>query len=585
MSRLPRSRGYSISYYDCSTPKEVKTYAIQEACTNHPANNTPSRTYTLLQNRRLETVTGFTCQVTRSTLTEYCGSFSHMKLAKPPEIELHHSLDVEQCMHLVNTERFLGEKIQIGAETTLYTEDSGVIQITDNAVSCRGQSMKINHNVVNDILQVSQYKVVVTKETFNVNVQKGQVEVAATHEMLPPECDLDAGGCRISDRTFVWTRPADRCTLERIRTVTMEEVDGYLIDRTHKILLKKLDQVPASGSCPTMTLYHTEYPQLYLSDTAEWTGAEMGNDLEIEIYIKGRDDYITFELEQKINTGNRRFKQQGCEDDITHKLDHEELLPVGGGTFMKRNGDTIEKFKCESKVAAIEEHEECYNTIPVAAGFVKPYSRVLTQYAARTPCNNFFGLKIHTLDGTWVSIHGRDIVVIPTPGEIPLLEHEFEHEDLSSGGIYTEGELSAWNQHLELGDYHDAISKSLSFKTYGPDRGSAGTFFQSTTTWNQDFMLNPWERFQVFLNSWSTYICALALAIEAGRIAVMACAFAMTLFYDGVDGLKALTYMTCCRSFRRSQKISQRNLRLKKEESIVLEGLREIGDPSLGKAV
>lgn len=497
-----------------------------------------------------------------------------MKLAKPPEIELHHSLDVDQCLHLVNTETFLSERIQIGAETTLYTEDLGNIQITDNAVSCRGQSTKINHEVVNDILQVSQWKVIVAKEKFNVDVRKSTVEVTSTHEMLPPECDMDSGGCQISDRTFVWIKPADRCTLEKIRTVTMEEENGYLIDKTHKILLKKLEKVPAGRACPTMTLYRTEYPQLYLSDTEVWTGPEMGNDLEIEVYIKGRDDYITFELERKINKENEKLQQKGCEDSITHKLDQEELLPMGGGTFMKRNGDTIEKFKCEHRVAPIEEREECYNTIPINSGYVKPYSRVLTQYAARKPCNNFFGLKIHTLDGTWVSIHGRDIVTIPPPGEIPLLEHEFKHEDLSTGGIYTEGELKAWNQHLELGDYHDAISKSLSYKNYGPSRGNAGDFFQSTTTWSQN-MLNPWERFRIFLTSWSTYICALALAIEAGRIAVWTCALAMTIFYDGVDGLRALTYMTCCQPFRHSKKISQRNLRIQQEESIVLEGLKK----------
>lgn len=566
MSYIIPTNSYSITYYDCSTPKEVKTYQVEESCKY--VNKTPksSKPYTLLQERMLETLTGFSCRVTRSTLTEYCGSFSHNKLAKPPEIEMHHPLSVEQCLHMVNTQSFLSKEVKIGAETTLWTEDLGVILTTDNAISCRGQPTKIGNNVVNDILQVSQYRIVVEKEIFKVNLRNSQVEVMATHEMLPPECGPESKGCQTADQTYAWSMPPNQCSLERIRTVTMEEEGGYLIDRTHKVLLKKGTAVPAGRGCPKLPLFLTEYPQLYLSETAEWSGPVMGNDLSMEVYIKGRDDYITFELEEKINKENGALQQKGCEDSITHQLDQGELLPTGDGIFMKRNGDAVEKFRCKQNIGIIEEKKECYDAIPIESGFVKPHNRVFTRYSAKKPCNTFFGLKTHTVDGTWVEVNPH-VKKIPTPGELPLSEHSLKHEDLSAGGIYTEGELSAWTQHLELGDYHQAISRSISYQTYGSDQHIPGGDPYDTNKWNQGSILSdPWKRLRQWIRDWSTYICLVALAVEVAHLAIWITAMATTAIYDGLDGFKALTYLMCCKPLQHSQRIRKRNIRSKRGE-------------------
>ena len=566
VSHISQVYSYSITYYDCGTPKEVKTYQVEESCKY--VNNTPksSKTYTLLQERTLETLTGFSCRVTRSTLTEYCGSFSHNKLAKPPEIEMHHPLTVEECLHMVNTQSFLSKEIKIGAETTLWKEDLGVILITDNAISCRGQSTKIGNNVVNDILQVSQYRITVEKETFKVNMRKNQVEVIATHEMLPVECGPESKGCQTIGQTYVWSMPQNRCSLERIRTSTMEEDSGYLIDRTHKILLKKGTAIPAGRGCPKLPLFLTEYPQLYLSETAEWSGPEMGNDLNMDVYIKGRDDYITFELEEKINKENGALQQKGCEDSITHKLDQGELLPLGNGIFMKRNGDAVEKFRCKQRIGVIEEKEDCYDAIPIESGFVKPYDRVFTRYSAKKPCNAFFGLKVHTADRTWVEINPH-IKKIPTPGELPLSEHSLKHEDLSTGGIYTEGEISAWTQHIELGDYHQAITRSISYQSYGSDQHTQGGTPYNTNTWDQQSILSgPWNLIKKWIRDWSTSICLVALLVEIAHLAIWVTAMVTTTIYDGIEGFKALTYLMCCRPLQHSQRIRKRNSRSKRGE-------------------
>ena len=557
---------YSINYYDCSTPKEVQTYRVENSCEIKNQTKVERKGYTLLQDWLLESIIGFSCRVTRSTLVEYCGLFSHMKLAQAPDIEVHYPLSVEQCLHLVNTEKFLNRNVKIGAETILHQNDLGGIQISDNAVSCRGQQARIGESVVNDILQVSQYKVTVIKEKFNVDVRKNQVEVMATHEMLPIQCGPESGGCQAVDRTFVWSMPSNRCTLEKVRTVTMEEDSGYLVDRTHKVLLKKGTPVPAGSGCPNVPLYLTEYPHLYLSETTNWLGPEMGNDLDMEVYIKGRDDYLAFELEGKINREDGALQRKSCEDSITHQLDQGGLLPLGGGAFMKRNGDTIKKFRCQQKVGVLEERDTCFSAIPISGGFVKPSNRIFTRYSAKKHCNHFFGLKIKSLDGVWLEINPH-IKELPEPRELPLMEHELEHEDLSTGGIYTEGELKACTQHLEMGDYHDAIMESITYQSYGLGSNLQPMPFEAASNWIQKPEIgSPLKTFCKWIESWGTYICLIALLVEAGHLSVWLVAAWLTFAQAGVEGFKALLYLMCCKPLQHSQRVSRRNDRIRKQD-------------------
>ena len=47
--------------------------------------------------------------------------------------------------------------------------------------------------------------------------------------------------------------------------------------------------------------------------------------------------------------------------------------------------------------------------------------------------------------------------------DLPLNQQNIDHEDLHTGGLYTEDELESWKKHLELGDIHDAITKKISY--------------------------------------------------------------------------------------------------------------------------
>ena len=72
---------YSIDYYNCQDPEHITTYKLSEACAKDHSVDTQESVYVLLQQREVQDLQGYSCQIKWSTIMEYCSSFSHNKLA------------------------------------------------------------------------------------------------------------------------------------------------------------------------------------------------------------------------------------------------------------------------------------------------------------------------------------------------------------------------------------------------------------------------------------------------------------------------------------------------------------------------
>ncbi len=158
------------------------------------------------------------------------------------------------------------------------------------------------------------------------------------------------------------------------------------------------------------------------------------------------------------------------------------------------------------------------------------------------------------------------------PEDLPLLEHDFHHEDLSNGGIYTNSELEAWKKHLELGDYQDAVTKLISYGvcTHRGDCEATSNTPQynlqnlSPGSWIQ---LSFWKRLDTWIQSYTTYICLLVLLIESAKLCAFLLILAQTMIRDGIAGVQAVLYLLCCGAMRHSEKVARRHQRLKKKKN------------------
>ena len=166
--------------------------------------------------------------------------------------------------------------------------------------------MKFGSFLVEDILEVSQYKGTIVKEKFLVGSDH-RVETVANHLRLPMRCSVTSQGCQTHNTTYVWLPPRDVCNLEEIQTVHMEIDRDYLVDYVNNLLLKVGAPIPAPAGCPTTLLFATEYDNLLLAKPGV-KGPKMRNDADITMFIKACDNYITLEFEKCIADQEAQLK-------------------------------------------------------------------------------------------------------------------------------------------------------------------------------------------------------------------------------------------------------------------------------------
>ena len=84
--------------------------------------------------------------------------------------------------------------------------------------------------------------------------------------------------------------------MEAIRTLDMTQESGFLLNTDLNILLKKGNKIPSPPGCPSTDLWETEYPDILLTTSGlDWPDLE--DNLDINDYIKARDDYIMWTTE------------------------------------------------------------------------------------------------------------------------------------------------------------------------------------------------------------------------------------------------------------------------------------------------
>ena len=64
------------------------------------------------------------------------------------------------------------------------------------------------------------------------------------------------------------------------------------------------------------------------------------------------------------------------------------------------------------------------------------------------------------MEGPWIQ-KTKTVRQIATQEVTPLMAPGYRHEDLATGGIYTEAEMKSWAEKIMYGDLNSAIMKSL----------------------------------------------------------------------------------------------------------------------------
>ena len=156
---------------------------------------------------------------------------------------------------------------------------------------------------------------------------------------------------------------------------------------------------------------------------------------------------------------------------------------------------------------------------------------------------------------------------------VPVLDDDFEHDDVSQGGIYTQAELDSWKEHVEFGDLHQAITKTL---TMGVCAGQGTcSAAQSAPVYNLQNLLastdavtslNPFKRLSDWIEKSGVYVALLVLIIEGVKAIIFLTSIITTLVQEGVDGFKAIIYILCCGPLHQKDRIKRRGRQFRRHE-------------------
>jgi len=567
-----------MEYTDCSKPSNLQSFDLNSMCTlNKGGLRSPGgELFTLLQRTTEFEMSGYSCEVRQSEFTYYCGSFSHSKVATVPTIEISIPLSYRACDQIIATRKSLTQDggamypVEINAETILHLNEQGQLTTKDNAVACRGLSTKVGGELIDNIVKLAQFRIKIQEEKFMVKDQ--MVEVMSQHERL--KCRPTESGCQTNDRTYIWENKQGRCSLEKIQDIAIQKLGTWVIDENKKILLNITGEVQSPVGCPIGKILSTEYKDLFLvSKNKEAKFPELrATNLRIDYQIAGAADYLMYAIEKNYKLLKSQFFTDLCQYRVESFTQGIFKLEQHYGLI---RGQALFSFDCKNSIANVREEKYCFDKVPVEpSGFVDPISKLYAKDAARIPCTTTFPLTVKTTTG-WIQL-SPNIKSVPAPEDRANQIVQPSHEDMSTGGFYTERETIEWEQLINFPVFHEALSRSISSGACESDDTCQTNLEQSGVGYdlrklqfsNTEWITDPFAKITEWVATYGGYASICVLIGWSFQIIVTLSTLLLAMAREGLHGALAVVCMTCCLPITAWHKIKKnRNRRPRQTEA------------------
>ena len=553
---------------------------MSEACKQIPTTVTTKKKFTVLQKRKHRHLDGYSCQVIRSEFEMYCGSFSHMKLIQPPNIEIPVPVSQHECTTAAKSGRYTTHfgtthDTRVGTETVFTVTERGVVTEGKNNIFCEGEKIKINDHLIDGVIIMAQYRIKILEEKFIV--ERGRVEVISSHQRLPADCPPEGQACTAGGLTYLWEYSVP-CPFVKIRQLILENENEFLVDHTNKLIFRELDKARFPPTCQNngAIYYYTEYSSLYLTEESEFDPV---TEIDITLYVASRDEYLNYQWEKKSNQISISIKQQMC--TATYQTDNRDIIPINGDHFGRRSGDIMYIFQCPLKTAEIAIVNKCYRRTPIKDGnggimFVEPTTKIATKHDTPIPCPPLaFAKAIETKEGKWINLN-PDLKLRTAPTDNSLVTYNPQvHEDMRTGSLFTTEQLNEWESTISWSMFRDTVTENLA---QGVCRGSQTCTYGSTSGGQYDrydlSLLTPLEDklpstpFSLFRRFVEENLVWVAISIITKwflDLAITITMVSLTLARDGFEQAVQFVYMTLLPTVYKHQKSRRRQLRREME--------------------
>jgi hypothetical protein len=572
------SHAYTMNYYDCTKPTGMTEFDLKTYCTREKFNIGETNTYHVLQKRKGIKMSGFSCQIIRSTFVVHCGMFSHNEVIRMPDIEIKQVASIQECQAMITTGYWATRegtrhKVIIGAENVIHVSEKGMLHESNHKIWCEGEALKINGNLIEGVLKMVQYRLTIEEEDYMVD--KKRVEVIDSHIRLPSACTVESGGC-VARKTYLWNPPSNQCPLVKINTGKFTEEQGWLIEHRAKLLFKITDTSQSPSGCPNGDVHHTEYEDLFL--TKENNFPHIGQSLEIGLYVKQSADYVLFETERMTRAVSENTFKDICHQIYTKSKD--EVIPMGNGKFGRRSGDVLYHFNCVRKTGKLLSGEKCFDRVPLQNQiYVDPVTKIGTRHATVTECNSVFPEAISSMEG-WISL--PELRPIKEPNQVLNVKKNQSHEDMSRGGLYTKEELADWEMFISYGDFKTSLISSISTGAcvHRDICKSSNTVTMPSYNLNRlieeaQEQMNVLARIDHFIRTNGAYLSFIVIMVWIARAGLWIALLFNTVVREGKNVAVALLYATCCGTLYKTGRIVKHNNKKRATSAPQLDELKD----------
>ena len=354
MLMVGASKPYSITYYDCHSPKTLYKYARSEICKKPITPASQSKQYQILQRENIHKLHGFSCTIQTSTFVFRCGVWSHLKLALVPKINHYETIPLSWCNDLAKRRKFKTEHsgtsypLELNTWNIISQVERGSLIEGRDKVTCTGETYHSGNQIHTNMVVLKEYKVLIRKESFTTDGEA--VEVKSAGLSLP--CKVRQRGCATGTATYIWEPTDQECPLHLVREMRATSTMGsYLVDESSKILINTTGLTRLMGC--EFEIIKTNYPELYLVEKANKVALPTLSPGELHLEMESRiaHDYLEYHEEQREVNAQHNLDQNVCE---SHKHQSSTLpVHIAGDLFSRDRGDLIFTFRCENRTAPI----------------------------------------------------------------------------------------------------------------------------------------------------------------------------------------------------------------------------------------
>lgn len=489
--------------YDCSAPRNIRDFTISQlegGCLQSLQSKIISREkvrVTLLQREEGRRQEGFRCQLKRTKIIRYCGVYDHE--TTDAANSFYHRivpLEADQCRNMVA--HHSPYKVRLGNGKTLsfevklnainyakYFYIGNTYLNPSGEVSCNGSTYIDPHTMTRyDRIYIEvNDELLITKEIITF---KNQVVVATPeHETLP--CSFASKLCTTPFGSYVWDYSDDYCPLAQVRQFEAERITDslnnvvLLSSDDSKIRLMEIGPASVCNSIVTAT----NYPTLFVSESwPEGKSRQIApQEVQLPIFIRNRQDFLWSQMESSMEAGFRQTLLNDCQLQRSQERIQSWLritdpgintYLLGNGTYATTAGEVVYLYQCRPQEVRARHEEGCYESLPVHYGntslFLEPLTHRLLRQGIKIPCNDRFLPKFKTIRDQWIMASpqvleaNKPAMLVPAITELNFQLPEFPDIDWSTGGIYTDEDLSAMQNYLEFPRIRQALESHLAWQ-------------------------------------------------------------------------------------------------------------------------